>query len=211
MKILKITLAVVTASAFYALSGVYAQEEAAVSMPEAPAHIHGDIVYGDANAPIEIIEFGSLTCPHCASFNAEMLPFLKEKYFASGKVKLVFKNYVRDRLDMAAAITARCTDDLDKAKWMLDAFFNRQEEWVQAHNPAVAISSIGFTAGIPTERLRKCQESRTIMQHMLDEMKAGHEKYEIQSIPTIIVNGTKVNYQNYQELKDKIDILAAGQ
>ena len=71
-------------------------QENATPLP-AMAHIYGDIVYGKADAPIEVIEYGSFTCPHCASFEAEVLPFLKEKLISTGKVKFVFRNFVRDR------------------------------------------------------------------------------------------------------------------
>ncbi len=176
----------------------------------ASAHVHGDIVYGDPNAPVEIIEYGSLTCPHCASFNEEVTSQLKDTLIKEGKVKLVFRNFVRDRMDMAAALAVRCTEDPTQSKRMLNAFFSRQKEWLTAANPPIAITSIALTEGVSTEALSKCQADRAIMQHMIDEMKAGHEKYEIKSIPTIIINGAKVNYKNYTELKEKIELLAAG-
>lgn len=185
-------------------------QENATPLP-AMAHIHGDIVYGKADAPIVVIEYGSFTCPHCASFEAEVLPFLKEKLISTGKVKFVFRNFVRDRIDMAVALATRCTDDMEHAKRLKTTFFTRQQEWITSKNPAIAITSIALTDGISTEQLNKCQTDRGIMQHIIDEMKAGHEKYDIQSIPTIVVNGAKIKYRDYDDLRTKLELMAAAQ
>ncbi|UTW58144.1 thioredoxin domain-containing protein [Kordiimonas sp. SCSIO 12603] len=198
------------AIAAVASAGVFAQDKS-TPIPVAENRIAGDIVYGNADAPIEVIEYGSFTCPHCASFEAEVLPFLKEELISTGKVKFVFRNFVRDRLDMAVALATRCTSDLEQAKRLKTAFFTRQREWVTAQNPPIAITSIALTGGVPTSELNECQADKVMMQRIIDDMKAGHEKYEIKSIPTIVVNGAKVQYANYEELKDKLKLMATAQ
>ena len=73
-----------------------------------------ELIYGDANAPVAFIEYGSLTCPHCAAFDRDVLPKLKAAYFDTGKVKMIFREFVRNPLDGAAFALARCIGD-DKA------------------------------------------------------------------------------------------------
>jgi protein-disulfide isomerase len=88
----------------------------------------GGFVMGNPKAKVKLIEYGSMTCPHCARFDESGVPSLVSKYVKSGQVSYEFRNYVRDALDVTAALLARCNG----AKSFFPvtrALFKEQEAW----------------------------------------------------------------------------------
>lgn len=208
----------VIAGSFLALAiggGAAAQEQPTQATPETPAvevpkHVHGDIIYGSKDAPVEIVEYASMTCPHCKTFNDTVLPYLKENLIPNGKVKLVFRNFVRDRADLAVAVLTRCTDDPEKSKVLIATYFERQEEWLHASQPGIAIQSIANFGGVDFDRITECGNSREIAEHLIEMRQMGIRHYEINSVPTILINGTKVQFKGYEELREKIELATIG-
>ncbi|WP_380083290.1 thioredoxin domain-containing protein [Kordiimonas pumila] len=186
-----------------------AADEAVPATEVVPIEIE-DIIYGDPNAPVEVIEYASFTCPHCAHFSVEMMPYLKENFISTGKVKLVFRNFIRDRLDMAVATTVRCTDNKELTKELVEAYFAEQSDWATAENQAAAITSIAYLHGISLAKVNECMADGAMMQGLVKKMKEGHDTYDISSVPAIIINGTKVAFKDYDDLKEKITLATGG-
>ncbi len=180
--------------------------------PEAviPQHIAGDIVYGSDDAPVTVIEYASYTCPHCATFSTEVMPYLQSEFIDTGKIKFIFRNFVRDRVDMAVALASRCTSDVEKAKKLSSIFFAQQHEWMHTSNPMIAISSIAYTEGLDLATLNLCLANTELMNSLVATMKEGHEAYEIKSVPAIIINGVRADHHSHEELKEKIALAAGG-
>src|SRR5213082_3021993 len=88
----------------------------------------GDRVLGKADAPITIVEYASLTCPHCAHFDVDVLPKLKEKWIDTGKAKLVLRDFPLDEPSLRAAMIARCAPP-DRFYAFADTFFASQDKW----------------------------------------------------------------------------------
>ena len=82
-----------------------------------------DLVLGKADAPVTIIEYASMTCPHCATFHKTTYPALKTKYIDTGKVRFIFREFPLDDLAVAASMLARCAGDGEKAMAMIDVLF----------------------------------------------------------------------------------------
>ena len=87
-----------------------------------------DIVVGSADAPNTIVEYASMTCPHCAQFQTEVFPQLKTKYIDTGKVRYMLREFPLDNLAAAAFMLARCAGN-DRYYPMVDAMFSTQESW----------------------------------------------------------------------------------
>jgi len=187
-----------------------ANEKVVVSPTEVPEHIHGDIVYGSPDAPVELIEYASMTCPHCKTFNDTVVPFLMEDLIPSGKVKLIFRNFVRDSADLAVAVLSRCTIDEEQSKRLIKAYFERQDEWTRAPNPGIAIQSIANSNGVPFANLQECVKSQPLAEHLIEMRQMAIRLYQINSVPTILINGTKVQFTNFEDLKDKIALAVVG-
>lgn len=80
-----------------------------------------DMVYGKADAPVTIVEYASLTCPHCADFKLITFPKIKEKYIDTGKARLIFRDFPFDPRATAAVMLARCAPE-DHYFPMIDLF-----------------------------------------------------------------------------------------
>jgi len=167
-----------------------------------------DMVLGDKNAPIEIIEYASTTCPHCATFHRDILPELKKKYVETGKVKIIFRNYVfSNPFDSFAASLNRCVSE-KKFFPLLGLYFKRQQSWVKYKEfnelkPYGKFAALGFAkgeaikiakiAGMKESNAYQCLARTDVLQYLMEGNKQAQEKYDIQSTPAIIVNGKKLD------------------
>lgn len=215
--ILKTNIIAAIAVATMAVSATWASATAQSSSPQASpatpatptipdrAGVWGDIVYGDPDAPVELIEYGSLTCPHCASFSRDVLPRLMQDFINDGKLRFVFRNFVRDRFDLAAAAGSRCMADVDATKRTLNTLFAEQARWLQADNPLGAIAEIVGREGLDQEALTACLKDQQVRVHIVEMTQDGAKKYNIKGIPTLVLNGVSMSFPGYPALKLRIE------
>lgn len=149
-----------------------------------------DRILGNAEAPITVIEYASLTCPHCATFHTQTLPELKTGYIDKGQVRLVFRDFPLDRVALRASMLARCMPD-DRYFAMLDVLFRSQAEWAGAEDPAVALAQIGRTAGLDQAAIDACLSDQAEQDKIVAEIQAAQDEFQIESTPTLIINGAK--------------------
>lgn len=147
-------------------------------------------VLGDPNAPVEMLEYASLTCPHCAAFHVGTLPKLKEKYIDTGKLKLVSRDFPLDRSAAIAAMMARCVPEANYFA-VIDVLFKTQRGWAGAENPVAALAGIGSQAGLSPDDFNACLQNQALLDGILKTRQAGSQQFEINSTPTFILNGTE--------------------
>jgi len=147
-----------------------------------------DMVLGDPAAPIEIIEYASMTCPHCATFHRETLPELKQAYIDAGKAKLVFREFPLDRLALAAAAVARCAGE-ERYFSFIDVLFETQERWATAEDPIGTIKQIVHMGGLEPGMVDSCLADQEVIDGILAVRLAGDEQYDIESTPSFIIGG----------------------
>lgn len=149
-----------------------------------------DMSYGKEDAPVTIVEYASLTCPHCADFTLETFPKLKEKYIDTGKVRLIFREFPFDPRAMAAFMLARCAPE-ERYFPMIDVFFKQQREWALAEDGEAALLKIAKLAGFTQESFKACLTN----QQLLDDVKAtterGSKDFGVNATPTFFINGEK--------------------
>jgi protein-disulfide isomerase len=148
-----------------------------------------DRILGVAEAPVTVVEYASLTCPHCAAFHSQTLPQLKSSYIDTGKVRLVFRDFPLDRVALKASLLARCAPG-DRYFAMLDVLFRSQDTWARAVDPALALSQIGRTAGLDQAAIDSCLNDESATDKIIAEIQAAQDQFKINSTPTLIVNGT---------------------
>ena len=150
-----------------------------------------DRILGNVDAPVTIIEYSSLTCPHCAKFHKDTLPEVKENWVSTGKARIVYRHFPLDGLALRAAMVANCIDG-DRHFTFLDALFHGQKLWAQASDPVKALSQVAALAGIDQERFDACIKDESQANTILERRQHGSNTYDIGSTPTFIVNGRKV-------------------
>jgi protein-disulfide isomerase len=155
----------------------------------------GDVVLGSDSAPVTIIEYASMTCPHCAHFSETTFPELKKRYIDTGKVRYIFRAFPFDDLATAGSMLARCASmDSDSQKYMavVETLFAKQKEWFVTDNPVAPLKNIAKQLGFTDESFEACLTN----QKLLDGIEAGNrtaEKLSINSAPTFFINGKKVS------------------
>jgi protein-disulfide isomerase len=158
-----------------------------------------DRIHGKANAPITIIEFASLTCPHCAAFERETLPKLTKNYIDTGKVRMVFRDYPLDGAARLASALARCVPE-DNYYSFIDLLFLNQDKWwgkfFQGGNQQVtkeavedSLAEMARFVGMGHDQAVMCMEDPKNLAVVDANYMEAQSKYMVDSTPTFFVNG----------------------
>jgi protein-disulfide isomerase len=166
--------------------------------------VWGDIAYGDPNAPIEIIEYASMTCPHCASFSSSIFPKVKEKYIDTGKVRFLFRNLVTNQVDLAASTIARCTNQ-EVAQKLTKEFFAKQRDWGTSQDPITALAGIARKAGISRTQFDRCLANTEMHKNLVKIGQDGVKEFNVTATPTIIVNGNKLDNYGLEAIEKAVE------
>jgi protein-disulfide isomerase len=148
-----------------------------------------DIPMGAENAPVTIIEYASMTCPHCAAFEAQTFPKLKEKYIDTGKVRYIMREYPLDRLAAAAFMVARCAGP-DKYNPLIETLFAQQQKWA-VREPIPPLLAIAKQAGFTQESFEACINDKALLTKVQEERDIASKKFKVDSTPTFFINGEK--------------------
>ena len=156
----------------------------------APAGPLGDQAMGAENAPVTIIEYASMTCPHCAQFQARTFPKLKERYIDTGKVRFIFREFPLDPLAAGAFMLARCADK-DKYFPIIDLLFSTQRDWV-VPNPLQPLLNVAKQAGYTEETFNACLKNQQVLDGIQNVRDRAAKVLNVESTPTFFVNGKRV-------------------
>ena len=150
-----------------------------------------DVVLGDPNAPVTIVEYASMTCPHCADFHSESLPIIKKAFIDTGKAKLILREFPFDPRALAAFMLARCTGDDARRTAMVDVLFDQQADWARAENASEALLRIAKLAGMSENDFKACLNDKALQQKVVDVQQRGETVFGVSATPTFFVNGDK--------------------
>jgi protein-disulfide isomerase len=164
----------------------------------------GEMVLGDDKAPVTIIEYASMTCPHCANFHATTYPELKKRYIDTGKARFIFREFPLDQLAAAGFMLARCSAQdvkaavpgLDITKVaaqryyaMIETLFAQQKDWV-VQRPLQPLLNIAKQAGFSEQSFNECLKNQTVLDGIKEVGDRGG-KLGVNSTPTFFINGKK--------------------
>ncbi|MFD1197696.1 DsbA family protein [Brucella gallinifaecis] len=149
-----------------------------------------DMVYGNADAPVTIVEYASLTCSHCADFTINTFPAIKEKYIDTGKARLIFREFPFDPRATAAFMLARCAPE-DRYFPMIDVFFKQQQQWAGAADGEAALLQIAKLAGFTQESFKACLTNQQVLDDVRATMERGSTEFGVNATPTFFINGQK--------------------
>lgn len=198
-----------------------AQDVMTKAMAAEANFLNYDMVIGDANAPVEIIEYAAISCPHCAHFHEDVLPGLKEKYLDTGKAKLIYRNFIFDNpFDVYASLMTRCVAE-EKFFPTLKTYFEYQNVWMkgeemmtiyekEGREAAITfarseVAKVGKMAGISETQANACFDNEAVIEYLLKVRQKAVEKYKVQSTPTLIVGGKAVEGNDLASLSQAIE------
>lgn len=146
-------------------------------------------IMGNPDAPVTIVEYASMTCGHCATFNNDTLPTIKEKYIDTGKAQLVFREFPFDPRAEAGFMLARCSDD--KYFAMTEVLFRQQSNWAFVDNAREALLQIARLAGFSQESFEACLTDQKLLEDIRAVRTRGSNDFGVDATPTFFINGNK--------------------
>ncbi|WOS63614.1 DsbA family protein [Sinorhizobium fredii] len=147
-----------------------------------------EMALGEANAPVTIVEYMSMTCPHCANFHNETFDAIKAKYVDSGKVRFIVREFPFDPRAAAAFMLARCAPEGQYFP-MISMLFKQQEQWAAAENGRDALLQMSKLAGFTQESFEACLTNQKLLDDVNAVMQRGAKEFGVKSTPTFFVNG----------------------
>ncbi len=200
--------ALIGLSPFRLIAQAMAQSAADVAKPVSLP----DMAIGPADAKVTVTEFASMTCPHCAAFNAEVFPKIKSAYIDTGKIRYIFREFPLDIKAAAGSMLARCIakDDAGKYFAVIDMLFKQQNDWVMK-NTTETLTRIGKQAGLSQQQVEDCLKDQALLDKIAADQKYAAEVLKVDSTPTFFVNGEKIKGEtSFEEFQKKIDPLLKG-
>jgi protein-disulfide isomerase len=164
-----------------------------------------DMALGPADAPVTIVEFSSLTCPHCAAFEQNVFPMLRSRYIDTGKVRFVSREFPLDVRAVSGSMLARCVANGDAPKYfeVIDMLFKRQEGLVE--NTLETMNDIGKQFGMDDEAVANCVKDQPLLDKIAADQKIAFEQLKVDATPYFFVNGERLRgSMSFEELEEKI-------
>ena len=149
-----------------------------------------DRILGKPDAPVTIIEYASLTCPHCGHFAVDVLPKLKAKWIDTGKARLILRDYPLDEPAMRAAMIARCAPPA-KFYAFIDTFFQDQQQWVMSKDHDAALARLALLGGMNKTQFDACLANKSVEDKVLQSRLVATKDLGVDATPTFFINGIK--------------------
>ena len=170
-----------------------------------------DMILGAKEAPVTVIEYASVTCPHCAAFHETIYPEIKEKYVDTGKIKFVFREFPTppQGLSYVGSVLARCAAEKggsDAFFLVIGTLFKTQKTWIYGEDPKLELEKIATQAGMDNAAFDACMQRQDLVDLINKNVTDGADTYGINSTPTFVIEGEKVmGVRSTEDLEAKLD------
>lgn len=164
-----------------------------------------DMVVGEDAAPVTIIEYASMTCPHCAHFHENVYPEVKEAYIETGKARLIFREFPLDRLAAAASMLARCVEP-DRFFPFVGVLFEKQKDWV-TESPIEPLKNLAKQAGLNDETFDKCLSNQELLDGIVWVRDRGDQEFDVNGTPSFFVNGEFVSAADVRDFDAMAEVI----
>jgi protein-disulfide isomerase len=168
-----------------------------------------EMVLGNPDSPVEVIEFASYTCPHCASFHAGAFQQLKREYIDTGLIRFVYREVYFDAYGLWAALVARCGGPM-RYFGISSMLYEEQATWSRgADGAAVAdnLRRIGRRAGMSDDEMNTCLADRDLAMAMMQVYQNGVQEYGVRGTPSFVINGRLYSNMSFAEFQAILDPL----
>jgi protein-disulfide isomerase len=174
-----------------------------------------DMIIGKADAPVTLVEYASVTCPHCAAVNEQIIPDIRTKFIDTGKVKLVFREFptAPANYSIIGSLLARCAAEKSgpEAYFLItDALFRQQKTWISKDARAELVKIVA-QAGMDEAAVDACVKREDLQKIINSNATTALEKYNVSGTPTFFLNGEKLPIRSPEDFKKAIaDAVAAA-
>ncbi len=165
-----------------------------------------DMTMGDPKAKVTVVEYASAACPHCARFNNQVFPDFKKKYIDTGKVRYVFREFLTDPVEVAAAgvLTARCAGP-SKYFEVLDEFFRGQAKAYETGDMQSLLLAAGAKGGLTRAQIGACLRDKAAADALNERVQRYSEQDKVDSTPTFLINGKKLPELDHEVALSDLD------
>lgn len=210
-------------------------------LPQIPAPNNGDwsqvvsqtedggFRMGNPDAPVKLVEYASMTCPHCATFSEEATADLRDKYVRSGQVSWEFRNFLLGAPDVAMSVVSRCQPPAAFFR-TIDQMFSQQREFLEAIEEqeaqriqplppeqqiaplarAMDLDTFFARRGMPEARFNECLADRAAIQRLTDMTSRAVSEFQVQGTPTFFINGEKQDVSEWDALEPRLRAAIGG-
>ncbi|MES2983841.1 MAG: DsbA family protein [Pseudomonadota bacterium] len=163
-----------------------------------------DIILGDVNALITVVEYSSLSCPHCANFHQTVLPALEKEFITPGKVRLVVRHFPLNEPAIKAAEVVECAGSNGlKRESFLKVLFSMQPQWAFGDSFLKDLKQIALVGGMDSATFDSCMADKALETRILTTRQEAETQLNINSTPTFFINGDKmegdVSIENFRK------------
>lgn len=166
------------------------QKEAEFALRDGFKIREDDIVLGDRNSKVVLMEYFAPSCPHCAYYHKDVFPILKEKYLNNNKIAYVMREAIGNKADLEAATLARCSKSVDKFLGFVDLLLQQQNSWSN-RNYKEKLLSIAQFGGVSEEDYNKCLEDKQLLEMFLRNTKFISDAPKFVGTPAFFINGVQ--------------------
>ncbi len=166
-----------------------------------------DMVTGNPDSTVTLVEYASFTCPHCAAFHAEVYSRIKPEYIDTGKIKFEYREVYFDRYGLWAAMLARCGGEM-RYFGITDILFDKQREWAASEDPATVVENlktIGRSVGLEDAAMDVCLKDQAMAEALVARFEESMARDKVEGTPTFFINGVMHSNMSYEEMKALLD------
>lgn len=163
--------------------------------------------FGKPDAPVTLVEYAALTCPHCAHLHLTVMPRIKQNYIDKGLVRIVFNDFPFDEIGLKAAMVSRCLP-AEQYYDFLQTLFASQTQWANPSVGDTVLKQMAGFVGMTPEKYDACVKNSELSDTLLKIRVQATNDFQISSTPTMLVQGTLervVGAQDYEEYRKVID------
>ncbi len=165
-----------------------------------------EMALGKSDAPVTMIEYSSLGCPHCATFHLDTLPRIKTEYIDTGKLRLIYRDFPLGTPALAASMIARCAGP-DRFFGFIEIIYRSQARWSRSNNPLDALSQVARVGGMSEADVEACLKTQALLDHIRRVAAKAQEKQKVVSTPTFIIGNQVITgaqpFENFKKIIDK--------
>ena len=179
---------------------------AAMAAADIIVHAQAPRFLGREDAPIQVIEFFSMTCSHCASFHKNTFPQIKTQLIDQGVVRFEMRAFPLDGLALRAHAMAR-TVAAEKYYPMVAMLLEKQDVWAGAEDPIDALRKLGRLAGVSSAEFDTIMRNRPLLESIVEKRQEALRQWEVQATPSFVINNQTVisGSLSFDEFAEKIN------